>query len=926
MRVADTQPPSITLNGAASVSYAFGDAYEELGATATDLLDGTVGVTITGSVSSEPLLESSCRRLFFVEYTATDAAGNAADSVTRQVLYEDKSPPTIQLLPPGSGPTVNVPSGVRFVDDPGALATDVPEGELTVESVQDLSINGDMTYRYTATDRCGLTTVATRKVTFVPFTAPPVHLRGRIDVAEALSALPAIENLSESVAGRLGGGLYTYAFPLTLRAAADANGTLNLVSRPRRDMSRFTASRTTARDSTSRGSIIEIAVWQSSNTTLGWLSGETVAMVLKNVAASFNLVVLASGAADSDFTLPADTDPGESDESGSKSASGGATLAGVAAAVVVVALVVVSVCLLQRRRHRRRLAVAATLGGGSAAATSNPVSLSKAAVLEDMFALDRRRVRLSTGLGRFANGPVYDAVLLAAGRGEQACCALLLETNSERQMFESEVGLLRQLGPHPHILTALACCPQDTAPVAVLELAAFGNLRDFLRSLRTASAGSNNKNNRSSSDTDTDATLLPRVAQLTAWAHEAVLGVAHVAAHSIVHNNLAARSLLLAGDGRVRVSDFGYACSVGQTPLRTSPLPSRWRAPEANSATSSNTLVDAPDTHNAVTMRRNTLATDVWALGVAVWEIFALGGTPYGSCRDDAAVASAILKRRRPARPARCSEDVYGLLVQCWRTAPAARISTAVLAESLGELSADIAGNNSRKCNAKGSVLEPITDADQRDGALQPALGEDRVAGVTTAWMATNPCATTGGHGWAVMETAVDHRYEALPGTTTDYGTVDGPAVPAADSGLAFYEIPAGEQPAGTRREAAYGNRGKPASHYYAGLEGEHAQYHTPTATVTTHVHAVEYTTPTEAAGAAAQTHHYEYSAAVLGQSLQPGSETAAARLPQRPARRVLPQQDAYTRALHVRLPPAASGEHPPQSGRAEDVTRGTQA
>ena len=69
--VADTQPPTITLNGESDVSHKQGTSYVDDGATATDVVDGTVEVTTTGTVGTE-LGDYS------LTFTAADSAGNTA--------------------------------------------------------------------------------------------------------------------------------------------------------------------------------------------------------------------------------------------------------------------------------------------------------------------------------------------------------------------------------------------------------------------------------------------------------------------------------------------------------------------------------------------------------------------------------------------------------------------------------------------------------------------------------------------------------------------------------------------------------------------------------------------------------------------------------------------------------------------------------
>jgi hypothetical protein len=78
VRVVDTTPPVITLNGAAEVTLEWGvEDYTELGATVTDVGDPGVTSVVIGGDTVDP----STRGSYHVSYSATDSSGN-----TRQVI------------------------------------------------------------------------------------------------------------------------------------------------------------------------------------------------------------------------------------------------------------------------------------------------------------------------------------------------------------------------------------------------------------------------------------------------------------------------------------------------------------------------------------------------------------------------------------------------------------------------------------------------------------------------------------------------------------------------------------------------------------------------------------------------------------------------------------------------------------------------
>lgn len=130
--VADTMPPVITLTGDNPQIIAVGEAYVELGATATDNRDGDLSVSI---VIDATAVDSSTPGEYAVTYDVSDAAGNAASTVVRAVIYEDRIPPVIVLV--GDNPQVIV-SGSPYVEL-GATATDNVDGDLSDVIVIDAS-------------------------------------------------------------------------------------------------------------------------------------------------------------------------------------------------------------------------------------------------------------------------------------------------------------------------------------------------------------------------------------------------------------------------------------------------------------------------------------------------------------------------------------------------------------------------------------------------------------------------------------------------------------------------------------------------------------------------------------------------------------------------------------------------------------------
>jgi hypothetical protein len=168
--VKDTQEPVLSLNGAATQTLECATAYNELGATASDVCKGNLPVTTTGGVNNMAVGP------YALEYSATD--GVFTKKVNRTVTVQDSLAPDITLL--GSA-NDTLECGSTYVD-PGATASDACAGNvtnrLTSQQVADPGSPGSFTITYSVTDGNGnsRTLTGARTVT-VSDNTPPVLVR-----------------------------------------------------------------------------------------------------------------------------------------------------------------------------------------------------------------------------------------------------------------------------------------------------------------------------------------------------------------------------------------------------------------------------------------------------------------------------------------------------------------------------------------------------------------------------------------------------------------------------------------------------------------------------------------------------------------------------------------------------------------------------
>lgn len=135
----------------------------------------------------------------------------------------------------------------------------------------------------------------------------------------------------------------------------------------------------------------------------------------------------------------------------------------------------------------------------------------------------------------------------------------------------------------------------------------------------------------------------------------------------VIHRDLAARNVLVFSisnrshhDVLVKVSDFGLS---RQPPTAgdyyyggAGRLPVRWSAPEV------------------LQRHKYSEMSDVWALGVVIWEIFSLATVPYYEFSADEQVIRAVVGGAKLPAPAGCPAQVFDrCMMPCWNTPASAR-------------------------------------------------------------------------------------------------------------------------------------------------------------------------------------------------------------------------------------------------------------
>ncbi|XP_041041979.1 tyrosine-protein kinase receptor Tie-2 isoform X4 [Carcharodon carcharias] len=265
------------------------------------------------------------------------------------------------------------------------------------------------------------------------------------------------------------------------------------------------------------------------------------------------------------------------------------------------------------------------------------------------------------GEGNF--GQVLKARIKKDGHKMNAAIKRMKEyaSKDDHRDFAGELEVLCRLGHHPNIINLLGACEHRGYLYVAIEFAPHGNLLDFLRNSRVL-------------DTDpayaiahgTASTLSSQ--QLLQFAADVTKGMDYLSQKQFIHRDLAARNVLVGDNYVAKIADFGLSRGKEVYVKKTmGRLPVRWMAIES------------------LNYSVYTTNSDVWSYGVLLWEIVSLGGTPYCgmTCAE---LYEKLPLGYRMEKPLNCVDEVYELMLQCWREKPYERPTFAQILVSLNRM------------------------------------------------------------------------------------------------------------------------------------------------------------------------------------------------------------------------------------------------
>ncbi|XP_044189614.1 neurotrophic tyrosine kinase, receptor, type 2b isoform X1 [Thunnus albacares] len=269
--------------------------------------------------------------------------------------------------------------------------------------------------------------------------------------------------------------------------------------------------------------------------------------------------------------------------------------------------------------------------------------------------IKRHNIVLKRELGEGAFGKVFLAECYNLTPDQEklhvAVKTLKEASESGRADFYREAELLTNL-QHEHIVTFYGVCVESDPLIMVFEYMKHGDLNKFLRSHGPDAVLM----------ADGQHSILVELtqSQMLHIAQQIAAGMVYLASQHFVHRDLATRNCLVGENLLVKIGDFGMSRDVYSTDYYRvgghTMLPIRWMPPES------------------IMYRRFTTESDVWSLGVVLWEIFTYGKQPWYQLSNNE-VIECITQGRVLQRPRTCPKEVYDLMLGCWQREPYMRLN-----------------------------------------------------------------------------------------------------------------------------------------------------------------------------------------------------------------------------------------------------------
>ncbi|XP_055111510.1 tyrosine-protein kinase Lck isoform X2 [Symphalangus syndactylus] len=197
--------------------------------------------------------------------------------------------------------------------------------------------------------------------------------------------------------------------------------------------------------------------------------------------------------------------------------------------------------------------------------------------------------------------------------------------------FLAEANLMKQL-QHQRLVRLYAVVTQE--PIYIItEYMENGSLVDFLK---------------------TPSGIKLTINKLLDMAAQIAEGMAFIEERNYIHRDLRAANILVSDTLSCKIADFGLARLIEDdeyTAREGAKFPIKWTAPEA------------------INYGTFTIKSDVWSFGILLTEIVTHGRIPYPGMTNPEVIQN-LERGYRMVRPDNCPEELYQLMMLCWKERP----------------------------------------------------------------------------------------------------------------------------------------------------------------------------------------------------------------------------------------------------------------
>ncbi|XP_040465150.1 tyrosine-protein kinase HCK isoform X2 [Falco naumanni] len=198
--------------------------------------------------------------------------------------------------------------------------------------------------------------------------------------------------------------------------------------------------------------------------------------------------------------------------------------------------------------------------------------------------------------------------------------------------FLEEANLMKTL-QHDKLVKLHAVVTREEPIYIITEFMEKGSLLDFLKS---------EEGNKQP---------LPKLIDFSAQIAE---GMAFIEKRNYIHRDLRAANILVSAILVCKIADFGLARIIEDNEYMAregAKFPIKWTAPEA------------------INYGSFTIKSDVWSFGILLTEIITYGRIPYPGM-SSVEVIRALEHGYRMPRTENCPEELYDIMMRCWKTKP----------------------------------------------------------------------------------------------------------------------------------------------------------------------------------------------------------------------------------------------------------------